>query len=120
MPPVQSAHVHLRFDKVVARVLARLDRGIAASVPKGVTVLVTITAPIRLPTKTAAAIEERTRQLLSRSAVKRDALSTVHGNRVRIRVVRHKTPRAPRLMGFVHNPDSNPLPLLKMVTNALT
>lgn len=116
---MDSASVQLRFDKVVTRVLSQLERALVGDVPKGVTVLVAITAPIRLPSKTTAAIAERVRTLLGRRAAKRDTLATIHGNRVRIRVVLHKAARAPKVMGFVHNPASNPLPLLNMVRAAL-
>src|SRR5579872_143112 len=38
----------------------------------------------------------------------------MHGNRVRIRFLKHKSERAPKMIGFVHNSDSDPLLLLNM------
>ena len=47
----------LRFDRVAMRLIERLEANLAEVVPDGVTLLLTITAPIRLPSKTAAAVE---------------------------------------------------------------
>lgn len=39
---------------------------------------------------------------------------TIHGNRVQIRLLRGESERAPKMIGFVHNPDSDPDLLLNM------
>jgi hypothetical protein len=102
----------LRFDKVAIGVVERLRDAVGDAVPDGTTVVVTITAPIRLPGKTTAALEGKIRTLLGQKTSGRDVKAIVHGNRVRIRVVRRASRRAPTLVGFVHNPDVDPLPLL--------
>src|SRR5262249_39290828 len=104
----------LRFDKVATRVIDGLQASLGDSVPDGMLVLVTITAPIRLPAKTAAALEGRVRTLLGRGSGSRSQRATIHGNRVQIRLVRHEARRAPRVIGFVHNSDSDPLVLVAM------
>ena len=109
----------LRFDKVATRLTERLQATLGEIVPHGMTVLLTITAPIRLPSKTAASMEEKIRTLLGRGSKGRDEKATIHGNRVRIRLLRHKSERAPRTVGFVHNSDSDPLLLLNMTCELL-
>jgi hypothetical protein len=116
---VDAAGPRLRFDKVVTRLMGRLQASLGESVPDGMTVLLTVTAPIRLPAKTAAALEEKIHALLGRGSRGRDEEDTIHGNRVRIRLVRDETGRAPRMIGFVHNPDSDPLVLFNMTRELL-
>jgi len=109
----------LRFDKVVNRLMERLQANLGDSVPDGVTVLVAVTAPIRLPSKTAAALEDKIQTVVGRGAGGRDEKSTIHGNRVRIRLLRVKSGRAPKMIGFVHDSDSDPLVLLDMTSELL-
>lgn len=94
----------LRFDRVVLALWARLRAALRDVLPTGTTVIVSVTAPIRLPAKTANELEERIQALLKRRAAK--LAGTVNGNGVRIRITKGGT--ASRLVGFVHNPDSNP------------
>lgn len=110
----KAANPRLRFDKVATRLMERLQAAVRDEVPAGVTVLVTVTAPIRLASKTAAFLEERTRTLLGRRSHGRDETATIHGNRVRIRVLKGQSNRVPKLIGFVHNPDTDPLLLMNM------
>ena len=114
-----AAGPRLRFDKVATRVIERLRATLGETVPDGMTVLLTITAPIRLPAKTAAALEDKIRELLGRGSPGRDEMDTIHGNRVRIRLSRDESERAPKMIGFVHNPDSDPLLLLHMTRELL-
>jgi hypothetical protein len=109
-----AAKPRLRFDKVATRLIERLKATLGEIVPDGVTVLLTITAPIRLPSKTAASLEEKIQTLLGRGSPGRAEVDTVHGNRVRIRLLRHVSERAAKMIGFVHNADSDPLLLLNM------
>lgn len=110
----QRTAPRLRFDKVATRVVERLRAALGKTVPDGMTVLFTIAAPIRVPAKTAAALEDRIRALLKRKSLRRDVTDTIHGNRVRIRLLKDQSARAPKLIGFVHNPDSDPRLLLEM------
>ena len=114
-----AAKLRLRFDKVVTRLMERLQAALGETVPDGMTVLLTITAPIRLASKTAAALEDKIRTLLGRRSPGRDEKDTIHGNRVRIRLLRHESERAPKMIGFVHNSDSDPVLLLNMTCDLL-
>jgi hypothetical protein len=111
----RAAKPRLRFDKVATRLIDRLQATLGETVPDGTTVLLTVTAPIRVPAKTAAALEDKVQTLLGRGSPDRDDVKdTIHGNRVRIRLVKSESKRAPKLIGFVHNADSEPLVLLSM------
>jgi hypothetical protein len=114
-----AAKPRLRFDRVATRLMERLHATLGQTVPDGVTVLVTVTAPIRLASKTTAALEDKIQILLGRGPAGRDESDTIHGNRVLIRVVRGGGERAPKTIGFVHNSDSDPLLLLKMTSELL-
>src|SRR6185295_6170316 len=57
--------------------------------------------------------------LLGRGSPGRDEKGTIHGNRVRIRLSRDDSGRAPTMIGFVHNSDSDPLLLLNMTRELL-
>jgi hypothetical protein len=114
-----SAKPRLRFDKVATRLIERLQATLGETVPDGVTVLLTITAPIRLPSKTAASLESKIQTLIGRGSPGRDAKEMIHGNRVQIRLLRDQADRAPKMIGFVHNSDSNPLLLLNMTSELL-
>ncbi len=114
-----AAKLRLRFDKVATRLIERLQATLGETVPNGTTVLVTITAPIRLPSKTAAALEDKIQTLLARALPGRDKKDTIHGNRVQIRLLRGEYREAPKVIGFVHNSDSDPLLLLDMTCELL-
>ena len=114
-----AAKPRLRFDKVATRIITRMQATLGKTVPDGMTVLLTITAPIRLPSKTAAALEDKIQTLLGRGSPGRDEKDTIHGNRVRIRLLRDESERAPKMIGVVHNSDSDPLLLLNMTRELL-
>jgi hypothetical protein len=117
--PGYAAKPGLRFDKVATRFIEGLQATLGETVPDGMTVLLTATAPIRLPSKTAATLEGRMHELLGRGAPGRDEKATIHGNRVQIRLLRRQSGRAPKLIGFVHNADSDALLLLNITCELL-
>jgi hypothetical protein len=114
-----TAKARLRFDKVATRLIEGLRATLGGIVPDGMTVLLTITAPIRLPSKTAASLQDKIETLLGRGSPGRDEKDTIYGNRVRIRLLRDESERAPKMIGFVHNSDSDPLLLLNMTRELL-
>jgi hypothetical protein len=116
---VNAAMPRLRFDKVATRLVERLQSSVGGAVPDGMTVLLTITAPIHLPSKTTAALEDRIQTLLGRGSRGRHEKDTIHGNRVHIQLLRGESRRAPKMIGFVHNSDSDPLLLLNMTRKSL-
>src|ERR1700728_1209197 len=114
-----AAKPRLRVDKVATGLIERLQATLGQSVPDGLTVLLTITAPIRLPSKTAASLEDKIQTLLGTGPPARDAKDTIHGNRIQIRLFRDESGRAPKMIGFVHNSDSDPLLYLNMTGELL-
>lgn len=108
------ATLGLRFDRVVLRVTKDLRISAEGSIPTGTTVFLTITAPIRLPAKTALALEKRVVSKIGQRVPQRDLSSTIHGNHVRMRFVEHGSKRAPKLVVFVHNPESSPKRILDL------
>ena len=106
------ARPRLRFDKVALRLLRVLQSALSEAVPDGQAVVLTVTAPIRLASKTAAAVECRIREALARRQGQVEIKDTIHGNRIRIRLVRGVSRRASKVIGFVHNPDTDPDVLL--------
>ena len=117
--PGDAAKPRLRFDKVATRLMEHLQATLAATVPDGMTVLLTITAPIRLPSKTAASLEDKIQTLLARGSPDGDEIHTIHGNCVRIRILKVPSERTQRIIGFIHNPDSDPLVFLNMTSELL-
>ena len=78
----------LRFDRVALGFVRRLQAALSASVPDGRTLILTITAPIRAPSKTAAALEDNIRTYLARQSGEGVAKHTIHGNQIRVRLVK--------------------------------
>lgn len=105
---MKTAERGLRFDKVALRVVDRLRTRLARVVPDGMTLIVTITAPIRLPAKTVVAVEDEACAALTRTSPRRDQKATIYGNRVRIRLTTRETTRTPKVIALVHNPDTDP------------
>lgn len=108
----------LRFDRVALGLIARLQTALHDAVPDHDTVLVTITAPIRLPAKTAAAMTEKIRSLVATRAAPARLTDRIHGNDIQTHLLKGGTARTSRLVGFVHNPDSDPA-ILVAVTRSL-
>ena len=100
----------LRFDRVVLRLVADLRTAVSEIIAPDQTVIVTVTAPVRLGGKTAAAIADRIRDGLGRG----DVRTTIHGNQVRLRRIADVPKPMPRLIGFVHNAETDPGPILDL------
>jgi hypothetical protein len=113
------AKPRLRFDKVAVRLVEHLQATLREVVPDDVTVLLTITAPIRLPSKSAVALEDKIRVLLVRRPEHREEKGTIHGNYVRIRLEKAGSTPAPRVIGFVHNSGTDPRVLMDMTRSLL-
>jgi len=111
------AKPRLRFDKVVLRLIGGLQAALREAVPDGQAVMLTVTAPIRLPGKTAAALESRIRDRLARRSAR--IAETIHGNRVRVRIVTGVSAKASKVIGFVHNPETDAEMLLNLAQSLL-
>ncbi|HEY1781746.1 MAG TPA: hypothetical protein VGG79_15185 [Roseiarcus sp.] len=100
---VTAAKFRLRFDKVALRFVGGLKAALADAVPEGQTLVFTITAPIRLPKKTALALEGLARSCPP-DAGRRE---TLHDNKVRARRLTGVPRHMPRALGFVHTVESD-------------
>jgi hypothetical protein len=109
----------LRFDKVALGLVRRLRAGLADAVPDGETVMLTCTAPIRLPAQTVAVLAGRVRDALAHRSAPIDMQTDLCGNQVRARLVKGVGARMPKVVGFVHNPESDPGALLDLTSSML-
>ncbi|HEY3637852.1 MAG TPA: hypothetical protein VGK90_06835 [Rhizomicrobium sp.] len=114
-----STAPRLRFDRVVLELFERLKTALHNVVPDDRVVIVTVTAPIRLSGKTAIALEEQIRAGLLRRAARVDIADTIHGNGVRIRIVRMAATCTSKIIGFVHNPAPQAADILLDATETL-
>jgi hypothetical protein len=105
--PPANTKPRLRFDRVAVGLVGRLRAALSESVPDGETVIVTVTAPIWLASKTAATLEEAIPGFLADRSARARFTRTIHGNRVRVRVIKRGSSGASKVVGFVHNPDSD-------------
>ena len=106
----------LRFDRVASALIRRLQDSLATALPEGKVVVVTVTAPIRQSSKTAAALEVAIRALLGTRRNRWRA--QIEGNGIEVRVMKGGGRGTSRLIGFVHNPQPD-ASLLFDVTQAL-
>jgi hypothetical protein len=104
----------LRFDRTAVGFVKRLQDALSESCPKGKTLVLTCTAPIRQDSKTGKLLEARIAKMIASRKMRLD--TTILGNRIRVRVL--KGAAAVRLVGFVHNPEPNPEALFN-ITRAL-
>jgi hypothetical protein len=111
---LSASKLGLRFDRVVVRVLGDLRTFADAAVPDGATIVVTISAPIRLPAKTVDTLREKIAALLSAADRAGDRSDAVHGNQVSLRWVWPSAGQRPKLVGFVHNPSTDSGELLDL------
>jgi hypothetical protein len=98
-----AAKLRLRFDKVALRLVGRLKAALASVVPEGETVVFTISAPIRLPAKTAEALET----MLRPGPPGSEHREIVHDNEVRTRRLKGVPKHMPKVLGFVHSVESD-------------
>jgi hypothetical protein len=94
----------LRFDKVAVRLIAGLQSVLRDDVPLGKTVLLAVSAPIRLPKQTASVLEERVRRWLERPPESVELHDTINGNQIHVRLANGSAEEGPNVLGFVHNP----------------
>ena len=83
----KAAKPRLRFDRVVTRLIERLQATLSETVPDGTSVVLTVTALIRLPSAQnhCRALEDKIYALLAYGSPRRDQKATIHGNRVHLR-----------------------------------
>ena len=99
---IAAAGIRLRFNKVALRLVDGLKTGVVQSLLGDQSIVFTVTAPIRNPAKTSAALQELLRDLPAG-----ELRETINGNEVRARRVNAVLIGMPRVIGIVHNPESN-------------
>jgi hypothetical protein len=109
----------LRFDKVAVGFVRRLHDGLYEAVPAGKMLVLTITAPILMPSQTAAVLEDTIRACLARRSVPAEAKQTINGNQINVRLVKNGLRGSPKVVGFVHNPESEPAILLDTASSLI-
>lgn len=97
---MQTVKPRLRFDKVAQRFVADVQSALHDDVGDGTTVLFTIAAPIRLASKTTAALEDQIRALLASGT--KELAKTINGNKIHVRIER--VTHTPNVLGFVYTP----------------
>jgi hypothetical protein len=107
------AKPRLRFDRVALGFVGGLQAALRDLVPPGQTVILTITAPIRLASKAAATLEDKIRVCLSRRSAP-EVKETICGNQIRVCLVKGVSTQTSTVIGFVHNPDSDPDVLFRL------
>jgi hypothetical protein len=117
--PNNFAQRGLRYDKVALRLIAQLQATLRDLVPEGKTMLLTVSAPIRVPGKTAAALDEHIRLWLANPSRPPDLRTTINENRIRVLVVSGASRGSPNVLGFVHNPEVDTSALLAEVQASL-
>jgi hypothetical protein len=100
------AKLGLRFDRVVIGVLGDLRSFVEVATPETLSVLVTISAPIRLPAKTVSDLKTNITARLAAGSRQADSSIILHGNSIRIRLLERSAKVRTRLIGFVHNPGT--------------
>ena len=95
----------LRFDRVALRILDQLTCHASACVPEGVSVILTLTAPIRMPKQVVSAIQSGLSTLVQDDGDRTERSIALVGGQARLRLVEGVPQDAPKLLGFVHNPE---------------
>jgi len=117
-PVRRGAAPRLRFDKVALRLVRQLEATLSPDIPDGEAVILTVTAPIRLAGQTAAALADMVGDGMAGGAPL-DLHEVVCGNQIRARRVDGVSRRAPKVIGFVHNPGPGQAEALLTVTQCL-
>ena len=113
---ISAAKIRLRFDKSALRLLDGLKASLAEIVPEGQTIVFTVTAPIRRRAKTAAALESLVLAGLPSGKAVSD---TIHDNQVRLRRLTRVLPHMPKVIGFVHNCETDAELILALARSRL-
>jgi len=109
----------LRFDKVAIRLLANLRASAAQVVPNDKTLIVTITAPVKLPAKTRHELEGQIKSFLKSGNRAPDYSATIFQNQMSIRIVTSSSKQGVKFAGLVHNPNIEAKWLLDLATQWL-
>ena len=109
----------LRFDRVALRFVPDVRVALSDSVPEGKTLIVTVTAPVRVSSKTAAELVDKTQRRIARHPKRLDVRESINGNQIRVRLATGTGRRTPNVVGFVHNPDVDAVVILDVTQSML-
>jgi len=109
----------LRFDKVVVRLLGSLRAFLEGEIPTGKAVVVTITAPIKLPAKTGDALKEKIEDALVSGIPHEELNIAVFHNTVCLKVLHVSPHQEMKFVGLVHNPGTDARLLLELASKWL-
>jgi hypothetical protein len=112
---LKAAGIRPRFDKVVQQLGSRLKAALAGAVPDGRSVVLTVTAPVKHPSKTAAVLAN----LFSGRMPNRELRKTIHGNIVRVLPLTGIARYMPKVTVLVHNPDADSGSILAIAKSVL-
>ncbi len=112
---IAAAKLRLRFDKVALRLVRTVREALEHTIADGEAMLFTVTAPIQQPGQTAETMESLARGIPPKQGVG----ETVHGNEVRLRRIVEVPDGRPKVLGFVHNPDSDAIEILDLAEAGL-
>lgn len=113
------AKPHLRFDKVALELICDLQASLSPLVPPEQVLVITVTAPIRLGSRTTAALDGMVRKRLSTPNPRLNMRETIFDNQVRARLIRGASKHMSRLIVFVHNPETDPETLLGLTESLI-
>ncbi|SRR5258708_3730052 len=116
---VSVTKLGLRFDKVVVRLLGNIRMAIEQKIPKNMTVLMAITAPIKLPAKTEYELIEKLNDFLEAGVQHQDSVLAIFQNKVRLRIIKPSSRQTTKFVGLVHNPDIDAKLLLNLTAKWL-
>jgi hypothetical protein len=112
---IAAGKIRLRFDRSALRLVNGLKATLADVVPVGQAILLTIAAPIKRRANTAAALETLVRGGLPDGEVR----EVIHDNHVRLLRVINVPAHMPKVVGFVHNPESDAGTILALARSYL-
>src|SRR5258705_10567803 len=101
---VSVTKLGLRFDKVVVRLLGNIRIAIEQEVSKKATVIMTITAPIKLPAKTEYELIGKINDFLASGIQHQDSELIIFQNELRFRIVKPSSQQTNKFVVLVHNP----------------
>jgi hypothetical protein len=109
----------LRFDKVAVRLLGNVRIFVEKNMQIRGTVLLTLTAPVKIPAKTEQEIMAQIKDLFDSGVRHHNRKLTIFENEIRLQIVYASTKKTTKFIGFVHNPGSDSKLLLDLASRWL-
>lgn len=102
------AKARLREDVVARRVLRDIEAALRAHVPDGKAIILTLGAPIKVPSQLVSSLTNVLLNYLKSGADEIEEKKTVLGNRIRFRVLRDGSMWNTKVIAFVFSGDPEP------------